>query len=385
MRAAQQDDVEALLGRLVAVDSTSSRSNRALVDRICERLDGPGVTLERLEDDGKIELVARAGPPPLAAERAGLVLSGHTDTVPAGEPGWRSDPFALADGGDRWFGRGTCDMKGFLALAIETFGRFAQADLTAPLVLLLTSDEEVGSLGAQRLARRLDPQELPRACVIGEPTSLALVHRHKGHLRLRLDLGGIAAHSGFPHRGASAIEAAGPALAALSELQAAWRDDRSRRDQDLEVPWLTLNVGTIRGGRAVNIVADECVLEIGVRPLPGVASAALVEEIRTVLADSLDELPDIRWSLEIENDSPSMLTPATARLPSELAELLGVAPTGTSFASDGGAFQELGLESVLWGPGSIEVAHKPNEYLPKDELYRAGAVLDELVRRFCAS
>lgn len=376
------------MAELVALETVSSATNSSLVDRICEQVEGSGARLERFADatGAKIELLVSCGPE-TGASRAGLVLSGHMDTVPAGEPEWTSDPFVAADAGDRWVGRGTCDMKGFLALAVTAFKEATRKELSAPLVLLFTSDEELGSLGAQRFVdafvRQAKPAELPRACVVGEPTSLRVVHRHKGHYRLRLEISGQAAHSGFPHRGDNAIERAGLALQALTTLRSNWEADTDRRDAALETPFQTLNLGTIAGGRAVNVVPDRCVVEIGIRPLPGVAAKDLRSEVEAALASAL---LDGTWRLAEVNDSPSLLTPPESAIHTELCRLVGQdSAIGTSFASDAGVFQQLGLESVLFGPGSIEVAHKPNEFLPKDEFHRAGEVLDSLVDTFCVS
>lgn len=372
-----------ILDRLVGIDSTSSRSNCPIFETIAETLQAPGITLESFpnETGQKIELLARLGP--AVGKRKGLVLSGHMDTVPADEPDWDTDPLKLDDRNDRWVGRGTCDMKGFLALAIAAALRHRSRELAAPLVLLFTSDEELGSLGAQRLVGALDGVDLPRACVIGEPTSMKVVHRHKGHLRLRLTVTGKAAHSGFPHRGESAIEHAGAAIATLAQLRREWKSRTEGRDDGLEVPYVTLNIGTIRGGSAVNVIPASCELELGLRPLPGMLSSELEGEVRNCLAE---RLPDGLWKLETTNDSPSLHTDPAAEVHTTLQHRLAqTEPVGTSFASDGGSFQELGLESVLFGPGSIEVAHKPNEYLPKGEFFEAAVILDQMIEHFCIS
>ncbi len=203
-----------LLGRLIAFDTTSRNSNLPLADFLCDYLDRPGIRISRVPsaDGAKTNVVAWVGPQP-TADRRGLVLSGHMDVVPAEEDGWTSEPFALTDGGDRWVARGACDMKGFLALATNLAAEAAEAGTArwrAPLALVFTYDEEVGTLGAKRLTESFpEAAALPRSAIIGEPTSLRVVRTHKGHFKLRITLHGVAAHSGYPHLGANAIEPAG--------------------------------------------------------------------------------------------------------------------------------------------------------------------------------
>ncbi len=375
------DPVE-LLDRLVAIESTSRLSNRPLADFVCERLERPGIEIRRQPsaDGEKENLVVRVGP---AADGsgAGLTLSGHMDTVPADEDGWSSPPFRLTDRGDRWVARGACDMKGFLALAVALAAELADEPLAAPLALLFTYDEELGSLGAQRFAA--DPGEpLPRRTVVGEPTSLRVVRMHKGHLRLRLTLTGASAHSGYPHRGVNAIEPAGEAIRALAALRRELEGERPAAAEHFsEVPWVALNLGRVEGGSAVNVVPDSCRLDLGLRPLPGMDPAAVVERVRGALAGAL---ADADWRLETVNDSPPLDLPAAAPIHRELARLVGqTASQATAFSSDAGTLARLGLDCVLFGPGSIEAAHRPDEHLPKAEMARAGEVLRSLAARCC--
>src|ERR1700710_2247472 len=213
-----------LLARLIAFDTTSRNSNLPLVDFLCDYLDRPGIRISRVPsaDGTKTNLVAWAGPEP-TGDRRGLVLSGHMDVVPAEEGGGTSDPFTLTDGGDRWVARGSCDMKGFLVLATNLAAEAVTAGADtwrAPLALVFTYDEEVGTLGAKRLTESFpDAARLPRSAIIGEPTSLQVARTHKGHAKLRITLHGVSAHSGYPHLGANAIEPAGAVIVALTALR----------------------------------------------------------------------------------------------------------------------------------------------------------------------
>jgi acetylornithine deacetylase len=373
-----------LLTRLVAFDSTSRNSNLPIADFLCDYLDRPGVRIDRnpSPDGTKTNLVVWSGPAP-RDDRAGLVLSGHMDVVPADEAGWRNDPFRLTDEGDCWVGRGACDMKGFLAVAANLLAETDPGRLRAPLALVFTYDEEVGTLGARRLLESYEAgPSLPRAAVIGEPTSLRVARAHKGHLKLRITLHGRGAHSGYPHLGVNAIEPAGRVIVALAELRRELeREEPPHRELFPEVPFVPLNVGIVRGGAAINIVPDRCVVEVGVRPLPGMESAVLAERIRrAALAAAAPLEPEV----EILSDSPPMFLEEGAPIHRHLRELVGQGETATvSFATDAGWLQRLGLDCAIFGPGTIEVAHKPNESVPKSEMAAARTLLTRTVRHFC--
>jgi acetylornithine deacetylase len=371
-----------LLGRLIGIDSTSARSNRPIADFICDYLDRPGVELIRQEgSDDKLNVVAWLGPR-FETNRKGLVLSGHMDCVPAKEKEWRTDPFAMAEDESNFYGRGASDMKGFVALAMNLAASIDTRRLRHPLVLLFTYDEEVGTIGAKHFIDEW-PREraLPRNSVIGEPTSLRVVRMHKGHLKLRLVLTGISAHSGYPHLGINAIEAAGSAIAALARLRKSLERERHPYSEFFEeVPFVPLNIGTVHGGAAVNVVPDRCEIELGIRMLPGMDRGEIIERVRHALRQSIGD--DFR--LDVTGDSPPMLLDENAEIHRVVSALVHQNTTrSVSYATDAGWFQTLGLECALFGPGSIEVAHRPNEYVPKDELRRAVPLLEQLVARFC--
>lgn len=372
-----------LLGRLIAFDTTSHNSNLPLADFLCDYLDRPGVRIGHnpSADGGKTNLVVRVGPEP-AGDRRGLVLSGHMDVVPAGEEGWRSDPFTLADEGDRWVARGACDMKGFLALAANLAAEARPERLRAPLVLLFTYDEEVGTLGAKRFTETWpEADALPRSAIIGEPTSLRVARAHKGHFKMRVTFHGTPAHSGYPHLGVNAIEPAGRVIVALERLRRELEAEAApNRELFPEVPFVPLNVGTVHGGSAINVVPDRCAVELGVRPLPGIASEELVERVVRAIREAATLEPEI----ELLSDSPPLLLDEAAPIHRHLCALTGQsAGASVSFATDAGWLQRLGMDCAVYGPGSIEVAHKPNEFLPKSDLAAARGTLERTLQRFC--
>ncbi|MCH9650359.1 MAG: acetylornithine deacetylase [Deltaproteobacteria bacterium] len=373
-----------LLTRLVAFDTTSCNSNLPLVDFLCDYLDRPGIEIVRNEspDGDKANLVVFVGPP-VEASRQGLVLSGHMDVVPAEEPEWQGDPFRLRDAEDRLIGRGSSDMKGFVALAANRAARLDPSRLRHPLVLLLTYDEELGTLGAHHFVDTWPRQRtLPRNVIIGEPTSLKVVRLHKGHLKMRIQLDGVPAHSGYPHLGHNAIEPAGRVIQALASLRRELEKERPENHHFFpQVPFVALNVARVEGGTAINIVPERCTVELGARVLPGMTSDTLVDRIR----DAVETVTrGERCTVELTGDSPPMLLESEAPICRCLYRLTGQQDTvSASFATDAGWLQHLGLDCTIFGPGSIEVAHKPEEFIPKSELFQAGEMLDELIPQLC--
>lgn len=373
-----------LLARLVSFDTVSGKSNLALVDFISDYLDRPGVDIERLPapEGDRANLLVRLGPAE-PVDRNGLVLSGHMDVVPADEPEWDSDPFELTERDGRLFGRGACDMKGFLALAINAAARLDPAILARPLVLLFTYDEETGIVGARHFAESwTEPDRIPRATIVGEPSELQVIRMHKGFLGFRIAIEGRSAHSGYPHLGRSAIEPAGRLIVALSEFRAELESERPTHSEHFpEVPFAALNVGRVDGGVAANIIPDHCYIECSIRILPEMPAAEMLDRMRRIVTRVLD---GTRYSMEIMSESPPLFLSERAEIYSALCSELGQMETlSASYATDAGWLQRLDMECAIWGPGSIEVAHKPNESLPIEQFDRAEAVLAKMIHRFC--
>ena len=373
-----------LLGRLIGFDSTSCYSNLPIADFICDYLDRPGIRIERnySDDKDKVNLVVTVGPE-TDADRDGLMLSGHVDVVPATETEWESDPFQMVRKDDRLVGRGTCDMKGFVALAVNAAAKVDPSTLNSPLALIITFDEELGTLGAHHFIRTWPTdRRLPKRGIIGEPTSLKVVRMHKGHAKSTLTVKGRPAHSGYPHLGHNAIEVAARAIDTLGRVRVELEGERPENSEHFpEVPFVALNVATIHGGSAINIVPDRCVIELGYRVLPGMTADTVADRIRQALADTLK---DEDWSLEPLNHSPPMLLAEDHDLYRAVCELHGQDETvSASYATDAGWLQEGGFDCLLYGPGNIGVAHKPNEWVPIAELEQCSKDLESLVRRFC--
>jgi acetylornithine deacetylase len=373
-----------LLARLVAFDTTSSNSNLPLADFFCEYLERPGVRFHRdaPSDQPKTNLVVEIGPPTDAARRRGLVLSGHMDVVPAGD-GWSTPPFELHERGEALFARGAADMKGFLAVAANLAAEVDPASLRQPLVLVLTYDEELGTLGAAHLHEHWPVDHpLPREAVIGEPTELQAVRLHKGHLKARFTFHGTSAHSAYPHLGKNAIEPAGRLIVALAGLGQVLQRERLPSSASFrESPGPSLNLARVEGGTAIIVVPDRCVVDVGVRLLPGMDAAAMAARLReTAAAAGGADAPD--W--ELLSVSHPMELAAEAPLFRELCALVGEpGEPAADYATDAGWLQKMGMDCVLFGPGSIRVAHKPDEHVPIADLAAARGVLARLIASRC--
>jgi acetylornithine deacetylase len=377
---------EELLSCLVGFDSTSRNSNLPIADFICNYLDMPGVRIERNQSprDPKTNLIISTGPDG-DTNRNGLVLSGHMDTVPADEPGWHSDPFTLTRIGDKLVGRGSCDMKGFLALAMNAFASAQTNDLKRPLVLVFTYDEEVGTVGAQHFANTWpDAAMLPANTIVGEPTSLRVVRMHKGHLEFAVAVSGESAHSGYPHLGKNAIEPIGRLITALKDLRSELESETQPYAEYFpEVPFVALNIARVSGGSAINVVPESCVLQCGIRLLPGMPKEATVDILKQVVVESLD---GAYFEFELMGEAPPLLLAESAPIYQALcAEVTQEETLSASYATDAGWFQSLGMKCAIFGPGSIEVAHKPNELIPLQQLHQASEILQRIVHQVCVA
>jgi acetylornithine deacetylase len=387
-----------LLGRLVGFPTVSTGPNAPLVDWIADYLDRPGIRITRQEgpEPGKVNLIAEAGPEPESPkDRSGLTLSGHLDVVPAKPEGWLSDPFELTEREGNLYGRGSADMKGFCALAVNRLAAAAGGGApSARLALLLTFDEELGCLGAHHFARHWPgDRPLPRSLLVGEPTELRVVRMHKGHMTVKVLIRGKSAHTGSPHLGINAIRAAAAVLGSVESLRREWEEARTEHAGHFsEVPFPVLAVSGIRGGEAKNIVPPRCDIDIGIRLMPGMTSDEAVKRVQRAVGGAMAtpelEGPAGRPSAEVVagDESPPLLTPDDALLHRALCDLMGQRRSlGVPYATDGGWLATAGYDCVIWGPGTIDVAHQPNEYLPVAELRRGGELLDRLVHLLCRS
>ena len=398
-----------LLERLVAIDSTSAVSNLPVLD-VCEQvLTDAGAWTRRVpsaDEDDKAGLLARIGPD----RDGGVVLSGHTDCVPVTGQPWTTDPFTLTERDGLLVGRGATDMKGFLASVLAAAPRFAAADLARPLWVLLTWDEEVGTVGAGPMTAALLEHTTPSCAVVGEPTSMRPVVAHKGVRSLRVVVHGRDGHSSKPDRGANAVVAAARIAAHVDDV--ATRRRAGTPDPLFDPPHTTFNVATIEGGQAINIIPRRAELTFEYRPVPADDGWELADEIaawaeREVLPDLRAVDPDCRVVVErgtyVEGLAPETEPAgsyagvadddavrhgsgaaehvaeagAAERLVRDLLAFTGEAGT-VPFGTDGGWHQRAGISTVVCGPGDIDQAHQPDEFIEPSQLGACDAFLAAL-------
>lgn len=374
------------LARLVAFDTTSHRSNLEAIGFIRDRLEAAGATCRATWDDGrrKANLYATLGP----ADRPGLMLSGHTDVVPAEAGEWTSDPFALAERGGRLYARGSADMKGFIALCLALAPEFAAAGLASPVHFAFSYDEEVGCLGARRLIADMAAQPVrPRLCVVGEPTGLHVVAGHKARRTLACHVHGREAHSASD-AGVNAIEAAARLIAHIGDVQ-----ERHRRegpfDPAYDPPYTTITTGVVAGGAALNITPRSCDFEYEIRALPSDDPDAIEREVVGHARDRIEPVmkardPATGFTFVTTNDTPGFDLPDDHALVRMVAALTGDnAPGRVSFGTEAGLFNGAGVPTVVCGPGDIAQAHRPDEFIALEQIERGEALLRALVARVC--
>lgn len=371
------------IAELIEIPSVSSVTpdwdmpNQPVIDRLAERLEAGGWRVELIEvpdKPGKTNLLATLG-----RGDGGLVLSGHTDTVPCDPQLWSSDPFALAERDNRLYGLGTADMKSFLALAMTACAGIDTAALKAPLMLLATADEESSMAGARALVAAGRPKA--RFAVIGEPTGLKPVRMHKGILMEAIRVEGRSGHSSDPSLGANALEGMHQIIAALL----GWRDRLQAQSSDaaFAVPVSTMNLGHIRGGDNPNRICGSCELHIDVRMLPGLDRQALRADLRKESRDAMTNNQLVVDFDALFDGVDPMLTAPESELVRAAEQLTGSPAEAVAFATEAPFLANLGMEVVVLGPGHIDQAHQPDEYLELGQIPRSIEILQALIQRFC--
>ncbi len=372
-----------MIKTLIAIPSVSSvnpefdQGNLAVIEQLANWLAPLGCEVEILPLPGrpdKADLIATWGKGP-----GGLVLSGHTDTVPYDEGRWTSDPFQLREADGRLYGLGTADMKSFLALAIEAIQSFDDHKFQQPLVLLATADEESTMAGAQLLVDQ--HRTLGRHALIGEPTGLRPVRMHKGILMESITLHGRSGHSSDPSLGVSALEGMQKVLGEIIT----WRQQLQAENRNLlfKVPYPTLNLGHIHGGDNPNRICGECELHIDLRPLPGMELAELRAQLRARVEQAIDGLELTVELKPLFDGISAMETDAHAEIVEAAEHMTGHPAEAVAFGTEAPYFKQLGMETVVLGPGDIQQAHQPDEYLAMDRIEPMVSILKQMIGQFC--
>ena len=383
--AAPSAETRRILADLIAFDTVSRNSNLQLIDYVRALLADLGVESELTHDaDGrKANLYATIGP----TDRGGIALSGHTDVVPVDDQTWTSDPFALREADGRLYGRGTADMKGFLACVLAHAPAFARARLSQPVHLCFSYDEEVGCLGVQKLLAPLMQREVrPTAAIIGEPTGMEVINAHKGKLSMRAEVSGSACHSAYAPEGVNAALAAARLAAKLGEIAERKMSD-GPFDGAYDVAHTTVHVGVLEGGTALNIVPSSASLEFEVRNLPGDDPHALVQEAIDYARNALEpEMQAVKagtgFSFAELSHFPALDTDPGHEVVVLAKALAEKNATGkVAFGTEAGRFKDAGIPAVVCGPGLIAQAHKPDEFVELDQLAACERFLAGLLDR----
>jgi acetylornithine deacetylase len=376
-----------ILGSLIALPTVSSEGNLALIAYAAGRLSDCGARISITPDETgqKANLFASLGP----EINGGIVLSGHTDVVPADEAEWQSPPFEMAEREGLLFGRGTCDMKGFIAATLAMAPAYAALDLKRPVHFAFTFDEEIGCLGARQLVAELERQEIrPAAAIIGEPTQMRIIEGHKGCYEYTTEFTGLEGHASAPDLGVNAIEYAVRYLHRLLEISADLK--LNAPVNRFQPPWTTLQAGCIHGGKARNVIAGQCAVEWEMRPVRRADVDYVKRNLRTYCEEVL--LPAMQ-----------AVSPDAAIVTHVIGEIEGLEPTDdnearaivsaltgersadvVSFGTEAGLFQQSGIATVVCGPGSIAQAHKPDEFVSLEQLQACLNMLSGLRQKLTA-
>ncbi len=375
--------LEERLRQLIALPSVScslpewDQSNKAVVDLLAHWFEDLGFAVEIRPiagAPGKYNLVAVKGQGP-----GGLVLAGHTDTVPYNAERWSQDPFKLTERDQRFYGLGTCDMKGFFALVTEAVQAFQDTDFQQPLIVLATADEESSMSGARALAAQGFPKA--RYAIVGEPTGLRPIRMHKGIMMESLRVTGQAGHSSDPSLGRNAIDALHEMMGALIELRTQLRHDH--RHPQFRVGYPTLNFGCIHGGDNPNRICNACELQFDLRLLPGMDNDVLRERIRGLVAP-IAERHEVQVELQpLFAGVAAFEEAADSELVTLCEQLTGYTAGSVAFATEAPFLQQLGMQTLVLGPGHIDQAHQPDEYLALDQIPPTLQLLRQLIERFC--
>lgn len=384
--AAMTDMTEQLewISRLVAFDTTSSKSNLALIEDVEIYFSGLGVETFRVENDDKTKsnLYAIVGP----KVKDGVVLSGHTDVVPVDGQDWDTDPWAVVQKDGKLYGRGVADMKSFSAIGLSLVPEMLQAGLKRPIIFALSYDEEIGCLGAPRMIAEIaDKVPAPSAVIVGEPTSMKVVTGHKGIAAFRVTVTGHTTHSSQTDRGVSAVEIAARLITKIVDMRRL-REKMADPDCPFVPPFSTMTVNVAHGGTQLNIMAGEAVFDWDLRVIPGDSGQDIIDEFtdfaRGLEAEMRATAHSCHIAIEQMTNAPA-LDPQEDNPAADLAKALtGQNSAGAvAYAAEAGQFQEQGFSTVLCGPGSIDQAHQPNEFIALEQINAGTLFIRRLIER----
>lgn len=376
---------EQILARLIAFDTTSTTSNLQLIDFVRNLLDEQAIASQLVHNDdrSRANLYATIGPDNIG----GVMLSGHTDVVPTTGQDWNSDPYQMLADDLQLIGRGACDMKGFIACVLAALPQISAGSLQTPIHLAFSYDEEIGCVGAKRLVETMAGFEVkPRIGLIGEPTDMAMVLGHKGKASYRVTVTGLSCHSAYISNGVNAVEYAAELITFIRAMNA--RVQQQQLDQSYSVPHSTFHVGNIQGGTALNIVPRQCQFEFEIRNLPQQDIETLVHDIKhyandVLLTDMRARYPKAAINFDELSYYPGLHTDPASTVIAYTRAINPIDRIGdnVSFGTEAGLFDDIGINCLVCGPGSIDQAHKPDEFVKREQMAYCDQMIENLVHR----
>ncbi len=369
-----------LLSKLISFKTISMTSNKELMFFIKNYLSKSNIQCELLEGSkGQFNLYSRIGP----NKDGGILLSGHTDVVPTEGQSWNSDPFKLINKKNRFYGRGTCDMKSFIAVSLDLVSKVKISNLKKPIHLIFSYDEEIGCVGIQKIVpflKKLRPK--PMYCIVGEPTEMKVVNEHKGKKNFLVEFNGVEAHSSLVHNGVNSINFCSELVEFLKDLQKSI--SISSKNSKFNPPYSTISIGLIKGGIALNIIPKYCEIEFEIRDTPEINSEKILEQIKSFLKSLEKKMKKINNKCFITfkntNDFPPLKTDEKKKIiQMALQKLQSNSINSVSFGTEAGVFNKLGFETIVCGPGNIEQAHRPNEFIEESQIIKCRSFLKNII------
>lgn len=375
-------NTEKILKDLIDFKTISQTENNSLVNYIINYLEKFNIKSTVIPgNNNQSNLYARIGPD----IHGGVFLSGHTDVVPVNGQNWLFNPFKATEKGNKIYGRGTADMKGFISVVLAMVPKIMKSKIKTPIHLMFSYDEEIGCVGIKKAIPFIKNMRYkPKYCIVGEPTNMKLINKHKGKKNLKVTFFGVESHSSLIENGLNAIDYAGTFIHFLRGIQKELQK-KKYLDENFVPPFSTINIGKISGGIALNIIPKECQIDFEIRNLPSLNSANLIKKIKVHLNKLESEMKmknkKSKIIFEIEDSFPGLATDENKSIVNiGLRALKSNKVSTVSFGTEAGLFQKLGIQTIVCGPGSIEQAHKANEYVKKDQLNKCEIFLDKVIK-----
>ena len=375
--------IEKLISKLISYKTISEYENISLLNFISKYLENYDISSKIInKTDNRANLYARLGPD----VSGGIMFSGHTDVVPVEGQKWNSNPFLLKESGERLYGRGTSDMKSFIAVVLSLVPKIVKLDLKRPIDLMFSFDEEIGCVGIQKAIPFIKKiKHKPSSCIVGEPTEMKVINQHKGKKNFLVVFNGIESHSSLVDKGVNTINYAAKFIYFLKSIEEELKK-KTNLNKNFDPPYTSINIGKINGGIALNIIPKECKIEFEIRDLPNTDSSVIIKKIKDFLYLNLEkemknENKACSINFHVTNNFPPLKTNQKDSLINLCLRSANSNKIGSvSFGTEAGVFDKMGIETIVCGPGSINQAHKPNEFITKNQIYKCEIFLEKIIK-----